>query len=482
MTVPDWLGRAAAARPRHPALVSADGTLDYRALDAEADAVAAALRALGLPAGARLGALLPNGVALVTLVHAAPRAGVLLVLLDPRATPDEVAALARRAGVSALVVDGSTAALATASGVPLLRTPLRAPARVVATAPPALDLDAPHTVVFTSGTSGTPRPVVLTAGNHLWSAAGSAARVGAPSTERWLACLPLWHVGGLAVVLRSAIHATTMVLHGRFQAEAVARALHEDRVTALSLVPTALARLARDAPPRDLRCALVGGAAAAPSLLHEAAATGWPVAPTYGCTEAASQVATAAPGDPRALDGTVGVPLLATDVRVVRPDGASAAAGETGEIQVRGATVGPGILAADGGIEPLAVDGWLRTADLGALDHDGTLRVVGRRDDVIVTGGENVAPDEVEAVLATLSGVAEVAVRAVPDPEWGHAVAAWVVPPAGAAAPTLEALRDGARGRLAPHKLPRRLYVVRTLPRTASGKVRRRELAPPDGR
>jgi len=472
--VPDWLARAAAARPDHPALVAPEETLTFRALETRVAAAAAAIRAWGLPPGARVGALLPNGTALVTLVHAVPRAGAVLVLLDPRAPAEEVARCGRAAALAALVADGDPRA--DAAGVPVVRVPLDGVAGA-APAPPLLDLDAPHTVVFTSGTSGPARPVVLTAGNHAWSAFGSAARLGAPPDERWLACLPLWHVGGLAGVVRSAIHATTVVLHPRFDAEAVARALDEDGVTMVSLVPTALARLARVRPPRRLRCALVGGAAAGADLLRAAAAHGWPVAPTYGCTEAASQVATAAPGDPRALDGTVGPPLLATRVRIARPDGSDAAPGEPGEIRVHGPTVARGVLEPDGAIRPLAADGWLATSDLGTLDADGVLRVLGRRDDVIVTGGENVSPAEVEHVLAALPGVGEVAVAGVRDAEWGEVVAAWVVPARDAAPPTLEELRAGARSRLAAHKLPRRLHLVERLPRTASGKVRRRALA-----
>jgi long-chain acyl-CoA synthetase len=158
-------------------------------------------------------------------------------------------------------------------------------------------------------------------------------------------------------------------------------------------------------------------------------------------------------------------------VRVVvgRADGDPAAAPQE-------VTVAPGVLDAHASVVPVAVDGWLDTADVGALDDDGVLRVLWRRDDVIVSGGENVSPTEVEAVLGTVAGVADVAVAGVPDPEWGHVVAAWVVPAAGGPPPTLDGLRATARARLAPHKLPRRLYVVDTLPRTASGKLRRHVL------
>jgi O-succinylbenzoic acid--CoA ligase len=444
MIVPDWLHRQAAVHPGHTALVAGDERVTFAELERRADALARRVRATG---ARRVGVMLPNGPRLVELIHAVPRAGATLVLLDPRLPPAERDAQVALAATDLVVgPDG----LPSASAPPW---------------DPVLDLDAPHTVVFTSGTSGAPKPVVLTAGNHLWSAAGSAARLGAHPDDCWLACLPLWHVGGLAIVLRAAIYGATVVLQQGFDLDAVVAAVRAERVTALSLVPTALRRLAGVAAPPSLRFVLVGGAAASPATLRRAAVDGWPVAPTYGCTEAASQIATALPGT---CEG-VGHPLLPTRVRIVREDGALAAPHEHGVIEVQGPTVS----AAQRG-----PDGWLRTNDIGALDDDGALHVLGRRDDVIVTGGENVAPAEVEAVLARLDGVGEVAVAGVDDAEWGRAVAAWIVP-AGGAAPSLERVRREARVWLAPHKLPKRLFVVDALPRTAAGKVRRTALRVP---
>jgi O-succinylbenzoic acid--CoA ligase len=453
--VPDWLRRQAAVRPEHPAVVTDTGMTSFAALDRRVDGIARRLRASDVQ---RVGSLLSNGLELIELIHAAPRAAVTLVLMDPRSTDVETRAQAAAAGVELLLrtshVDGP-----------------RAPSWE-----PTLDLDAVHTVVFTSGTSGGAKPVVLTGANHLWSAVASAARLGAHDDDRWLACLPLWHVGGLAIVLRAVIHGATVVVQSGFDVDAVARALAERRITMLSLVPTALGRLLDVRPPTTLRCALIGGAAASPSLLARSHANGWPVAPTYGCTEAASQVATACPGT---FDG-VGHPLFPTRVRIVRGDGTIAEPDEDGAIEVQGPTVTPGYLAPDGTVHDPTVDGWFRTGDLGRCDASGALHVLGRRDDVIVTGGENVAPTEVEAVLAGMPDVAEVAVAGVADAAWGQAVAAWVVPRDGTR-PSLDALRAAARAQLAPHKLPRRLFVVDALPRTAAGKVRRTALRVPHG-
>jgi O-succinylbenzoic acid--CoA ligase len=477
--VPDWLNRQAAARPHQPAIVTRGRITTWAALEGRVARAVVALGAAGIGPGARVATLLPNGLALVTLIHAAPRAGAALVPLDPHAPAAEVARIVSVTRPGLVVVERTRASAARAAADRArvsvedlfdVDQPANDPA-------PRLDLEAPHTIIGTSGTTGEPKAVVLTAANHLWSALGSGARLGACPGDRWLACLPLWHVGGLAIVLRSAIFGFGVVLEPGFQLEAVARALAHDGVTMISLVPTALGRLlsARVPPPPSLRCALIGGAAAAAALLARAQAAGWPVAPTYGATEAASQIATAAPDDAAILHGSVGHPLWPTRVRILRTDGSEATPDESGQIAVQGPTVARGYLRRDQRIARVTVDGWLRTGDLGRRAADGTLTVLGRSDERIITGGENVAPAEVEAVLQQLPGVAEVAVAGIPDPEWGQAVTAWIVPRPGAAL-TLDGLRAAARAHLAPYKLPRRLVLVDALPRAASGKVRRRAL------
>ena len=300
------------------------------------------------------------------------------------------------------------------------------------------DLDAPALTVRTSGSTAEPKEVELTYGNWLWSALGSAVALGHPASERWLCALPLTHVGGLSILLRSVIAATTVLLHERWNTEAVLLGL--DDATIVSLVPTTLQRLldAGLREPPALRHALLGGAPIPPALLERAREAGVPVTPTYGLTEACSQVA------------TDGVPLFCTRVEL---DG-------DGEILVSGPTVAGG--------------GMLRTGDLGRWAGDGRLEVVGRKADTIITGGENVAPAEVEAVLEQHPAVAEAAVHGRPDPEWGEAVVATVVLSGEA---TADELRAYAAERLDGFKVPKAI-TTRTarLPRTASGKLLRRAL------
>jgi O-succinylbenzoic acid--CoA ligase len=306
------------------------------------------------------------------------------------------------------------------------------------------DLDATAIVVHTSGSTGAPRPVELTYGNWLWSALGSGVALGVDPSERWLCTLPLTHVGGLSILLRSAVYGTSIVLHERFETDRVLAELHDPAgPTLVSLVPTTLARLldAGLRKPPALRWALLGGAPLPAALLDRAAAAGVPVAPTYGLTEACSQVA------------THGVPLFCTRVRL----------SAEGEILVAGPTVAP----ASGPV--------LHTGDLGRIDERGRLTVTGRLSDTIVTGGENVAPTEVEAVLAAHPAVAEAAVHGRADPDWGEAVVATVVLRPGAEA-TAEALRRHCAAQLAAFKVPKTVAFARELPRTASGKVARSAL------
>ncbi|MDX6648383.1 MAG: o-succinylbenzoate---CoA ligase [Solirubrobacteraceae bacterium] len=434
-TVPAWLPRAAGAAPARAALVTPGETVPYADLLARADVGARRLAALGAGPGDRVAVLLPPGVAFAETLHACWRLGAIAVPVDVRLGEAERAAQV----AGALVVDEPLAG-------PEAAVPLR----------DEHDLSAVAAIVHTSGSSGEPKAVELTFGNWLWSALGSAVALGLDPAERWLSALPLSHVGGLSILVRSAIYGTTAVVHERFEADRVAAALGD--ATLVSLVPTMLGRVldAGRVPTRGdrsggpLRCALIGGGPVPPDLMARAAEAGIPLAQTYGLTEACSQVTTSEIGDPT----TAGPPLFCTRVEIAAD----------GEILVRGPTIAP------------AAGHRLRTGDLGTLDAQGRLTVVGRKADTIVTGGENVAPAEVEAVLEAHPAVAEAAVTGRPDPEWGEAVVALVVPRDGMNVDAQE-LRAHCRAHLAGFKVPKAIELASELPRTPSGKLRRNALA-----
>jgi O-succinylbenzoic acid--CoA ligase len=407
--VSDWLTAAAAKHPDRVAIEGVERSLTYSELREAALARSREVR------GSRVALALPAGEDFVIALHACLMAGAAAVPIDLRLKPAEQEQ--RRAAVD---VD------------------VEAPS----------DDDVPMAVMHTSGTTAAPKPVVLSRGNFLASALGSAVALGLDPAERWLCPMPLTHVGGLSIPIRSAIYATSAILHGRFDTDAVLSELMdpERRITLVSLVPTMLARLldAGLAQPPTLRWALLGGGPIAPALLDRASAAGVPVAPTYGMTEACSQIA------------TFGWPLAGVDVRVLGD----------GEVLVRGPIVSAGAVSGDG---------WLHTGDLGRFDERGRLEIIGRVADTIVSGGENVAPAEVEAVLLEHPAVIDAAVHARADPEWGEAVVATVVLRDGARA-SFEELRAHCAARLAAFKLPKRVEFAEVLPRTPSGKLLRRQL------
>ncbi|MBI5948714.1 MAG: o-succinylbenzoate--CoA ligase [Chloroflexi bacterium] len=468
--LPDWLTHRAAVLPRHPAIVAGGEIVTYRELHGRALRLAGALAEMGAGPGRLVGLLAPNSLAFAETVHAAMQLGAILLPLNLRLTAEELAYQLRDAGAEVLLCTTETAdaaaAAATRAGV---REPVVLPVEGGAAIAPR-ETHAPddvHSIIYTSGTTGSPKGAALTYGNYWASAAGSAFNIGVSPGDRWLACMPLFHVGGLSILLRSVIYGTTAVIHERFEEAAVNRALREDGVSLLSVVPTMLERMlvADDRPfPPSVRCVLVGGGPVSEELLRRAMERGLPVVQTYGLTEAASQVATLAPGDALAHLGSAGKPLVTTEMRVDSPPG------EPGEILVRGATVSPGYWR-DGRVEPQGGDGWLHTGDIGRLDGEGFLFVLDRRDDLIVSGGENVYPAEVEAALAGHPAVRAAAVVGIPDQRWGQVVAAAVVVEPGFDPGVLDGWLEV---RLAPFKRPRRFVAVEELPMTANGKVQRR--------
>ncbi len=311
------------------------------------------------------------------------------------------------------------------------------------TLPDARSIEAGDALVMaTSGSTGTPKGVVLTHTAIAASATATSARLGMTPADTWLACLPLAHVGGLSVITRALHTGTGLVVHDGFDAARVTAAARQG-ATAVSLVATALARI----DPGVFRTIVLGGARP-PSTLPRNTHT------TYGLTETGSGVVY----DGRPLDGV--------EVRIsAEHDG-----DDIGEVLIRCPML---LRAYRDGSTPLDDAGWLHTGDLGRWLADGRLHVEGRRGDMIITGGENVWPEAVEAILATHPGVAEVAVAGVADPEWGQRVVAWVVPAASGPAPTLSECRAHVAEQMPAFCAPKELHTVAALPRTALGKVQR---------
>jgi O-succinylbenzoic acid--CoA ligase len=440
MILDNWLAQRAQTSPDRIALLAGETELSYAELEAEATRVARRLAARGVRSEATVAIIRPASAEYVVLLHALMKLGAIAYPLNPGLADVELEEQLDRLK-PALVLGQEDHLTMTEADLPLLGEH---------------HLDAVHCRILTSGTSGGPRAVGLTYGNHLWSAVGSAFNLGVDPGDRWLCCLPLHHVAGLEIILRSVIYGTGAIVQDGFDTEAVALSLERRGATLLSLVTTQLSRLLEAGV--DLsgpRAILVGGGPVTREVLEEAIGRGAKVVQTYGLTEAASQVTTLAPQDARRKLGSAGRPLLTTHLRI-----------QDGEILVQGPVVAPGC--AD-------EDGWLHTGDLGRIDEEGFLYVEDRLGDVIVSGGENVLPAEVEEVLLSHPEVADAAAVGRADEEWQEAVAAVVVLREGAAVDS-EDLRRHCAESLASYKVPKRFEFVSELPRTASGKLMRRAL------
>ncbi len=464
--------RTAAARA---ALKFGNRRWSYQQLDSEVSRWTAVLYSKGVRPGSRVALLCGNRPELVFIVHALGRLDAAAVPLNVRLTRAELEPLLERL-VPRLAVaeDRWRDLLRECSTIESLAEEAQRLARGPGEPKTgARESGSLLAILFTSGTSGPPKGAELTWGNFLASAKASAENLGGDADQRWLACLPLYHVGGLAMLLRTASYGAQLVLHPRFDPEAVSASIDAEEITHLSLVENALAQTlsARGGKPypATLRAALIGGGSVSVDLLERARRASMPVLQTYGLTEATSQVTTERLG---AADGrTCGLPLHGLKVRVVDGDGLALATGDVGEIEVRGPTVMRGYWA-DPAATALALNGeWLRTQDLGALDEKGRLTVFARRSDLIVSGGENVYPAEVERAIATHPAIAEVAVVSRDDARWGQVPIAALVLRGVADAPG--DLHQWCRAKLAAFKVPRRWLTFEALPRNSTGKVDR---------
>jgi O-succinylbenzoic acid--CoA ligase len=443
-----WIEAGNLQRPTAPALLAPNGRWTYAELAEEARRGAAFLRSQGLASG-NIAAIAGGACELAMAALACSAARLALLPLDP------LTADARWPALLALGGAGTKR---------LLPLPTELPASADlpdrSAAPSAIAL-----VIATSGSTGTPKAVMLTPANLDAAASASNERLPLAAGDIWLDCLPLHHIGGISILYRCARAGATVLLHEGFDAAAVWRDLQHQPVTHISLVPAMLARLLDcangSAPPASLRYALLGGAALSRPLFERALATGWPICPTWGMSECAAQAATLLQPTTNWREGEVGTLLSGFELRI----------DDTLGIALRGPQVMAGYLNPRQ-VPGLGLDnGWLTTADLGRIDSAGQLCLLGRADDMLISGGVKVHPLEVESCLAACPGVADVAVTALVDPVWGDSLVALIVGTADA-----EAIRDWSCKHLASAQRPRRVLRIERLPRNLLGKLERSAL------
>ncbi|HEX2910583.1 MAG TPA: o-succinylbenzoate--CoA ligase [Chloroflexia bacterium] len=483
---PNWLLQQVRERPQALAALDRNEKLTFEALYRQADKVARKLAAANIEPGKRVAVLMGSGLPFVVTVHALMQLRAVLVPLNLRLTPAELSWQLADVQADLLLADATHAEVGQAiaeavPGLPCLVSLEELP-EADYTPAPYYNPDDLHTIIYSSGTTGKPKGVRLLYRNHFYNASGSAQNLPAGPDDLWLAVLPLFHVGGLSIILRGLFYGMPLLVHESFNPAEVNRALDEQGVTIISVVANMLARMLderQDRPyPPTFRAMLVGGGPVPAPLLERCARSGIPVIQTYGMTETASQAVTLAPQDALRKLGSAGLPLPGVELRLEL--GGEAANGleqeGVGEILLRGPSITPGY---DGRPEETARawrEGWFHTGDLGRLDAEGYLYVVDRRNDLIISGGENVYPAEVEAVLLGHPGVEEAGVIGIPDPRWGQVVMAFIKPRPGAKLDEAE-IKEYCAAQLARYKVPSVVrFTGENLPRNAAGKLLRRVL------
>lgn len=455
-----WLIRAAARHPEAAALIVADRAYTNRELHDRTAMLAGRLQTRGLLLEEVAAVQLSSAESLALIAHAVSRLGCALLPLNPVLPAGRRDVLIRLAGAQRDATGVVLDALAD-TGAGNLPEPTSWVANGI------------ELLIATSGTQGEPKAVMLSGANLQAGTLASHSRLPLAAGDAWLACLPLYHIGGMAILYRCAEAGATVVLHEGFDPLRVWRDLDTYRVSHISLVPAMLAKLldaGRDAPPpATLKYALVGGGPLSAALAQRARAAGWPVCATYGMSEAGSQVATLCDLSKDWVSGQVGAPLPGFEVEIVDENGCPIAG--AGRIRIRGGAVMAGY--ANPQRQPgLGLEqGWFVSGDLGCFDDQGKLTVLGRHDDTLVSGGVNVHPQAVEEVLKRCPGVTDVALAAVVDDTWGDLLVAFV---AGEASD--EALEKWCREALPSAMRPRRFAHVPALPRNVLGKLERQAL------
>ncbi|MEU9944717.1 acyl-CoA synthetase [Streptomyces lavendulae] len=466
---------------------SPTAAVSYRELDDRSGRLARALLDRGVGAGDRVAYLGLNSPALITTLLACSAVGAVFVPVNHRLAADEVADVLADCDPRVLVAEAGQEVLAGAvvpglavtavlgigedGRVPGARLPL-------GTAPVPAGEDTLAALLYTSGSTGRPKGVRLTHGNLWWNCVNVWSLLDTRPQDVVLVAAPMFHIGGLnALTLPTLLRGGTVVVHRAFDPRSCLDALVTHGVTGFFGVPAMFSALADlpEFPAADLsrlRCAVVAGAPVPPQLIRRYAGHGVLLQQAWGLTETAPFATYLPPGQTQERTGSAGIAMPYTEVRVADPaDPARTAAPLVrGEILVRGPNVTRGYWNnAETTALSFTEDGWFRTGDIGHLDEDGYLWVVDRLKEMIISGGENIYPAEVERHLVELPGIRDAAVIGMPDPTWGEMVAAVVVSEDGG--PALDTVREALAARLARYKLPRVLVTVPALPRNGSGKT-----------
>ncbi|MFJ8778807.1 long-chain fatty acid--CoA ligase [Streptomyces sp. NPDC102476] len=480
-----WPARRARKTPHRTALIHGDTTFTYAELHTRVTRLAHALRARGIRRGDRVAYLGPNHPCYLETLFAAGSLGAVFVPLNTRLAGPEIGYQLSDSGARALVYGPSHAGLvAGLPGSTDVRTYVEVGAeyeRLLAESAQE-PIDEPVTaddtciIMYTSGTTGRPKGAMLTHGNLTWNAINVLVDTDLIADERALVSAPLFHTAGLNMLtLPVLLKGGTCVLVEAFEPNATFDLIEQHRITFMFGVPTMFEQVARhprwaDADLSSLRILTCGGSPVSSPLIAAYQERGLTFLQGYGMTEASPGTLFLDAEHAVGKAGSAGVPHFFSDVRVVRPDLAPVDVGETGEVVLRGPHVMPGYWGLPEETAASFADGWFRSGDAARVDEDGYVFIVDRIKDMIISGGENIYPAEIEDLLLGHPDIAECAVIGVPDDKWGEVPRAVVVPREGSAPDPDEVLASLA-GRLAKYKIPKSVVIADGLPRTASGKL-----------
>ncbi|WP_417899215.1 o-succinylbenzoate--CoA ligase [Bacillus haimaensis] len=480
--VPNFLLKRASLTPNRIAIEMDQQKLTFAQLNQRSLDIASKLYANGVRAGDAISVFMKNSMEMAILLFALKHIGAITVLHNLRLTPNELAFQLKNSRSKLLVTDAEKVN-------PLLKVLVEEEGGIISMdalsqweAGPfplveEFQLDLVDTIMYTSGTTGHPKGVKQTYGNHFWSASGSALNLGLYEKDAWLATVPLFHISGLSILMRGVIYGMRVVLHEKFDAEKVNEDIMSKGVTIVSVVSTMLQQLLDELGektyPGTFRCMLAGGGPIPLPVLKECEKKGIPVFQTYGMTETCSQIVTLSPEAALLKIGSAGKALFSCQVKIV-DENKEVPAGQAGEIVVKGPNVTPGYFHNEEATTRAIKDGWLHTGDIGYLDEDGFLYVLDRRNDLIISGGENVYPAEIEAVLLEHPSIGDAGVAPMEDDRWGQVPVAFVV--LKNLDVSEDEIVDFASQRLARYKVPKKILKVTELPRNAANKLVRRRL------
>jgi O-succinylbenzoic acid--CoA ligase len=477
--MPNLLKKRAFLTPDRAAIYFQEETFSFKQLYDSAVKIAGQLKTCGVAKGDFVAVMLTNHLETVVILFALQLLGVTAVILNNRLSSSEIEWQLNDSKAVLLILESAFLEKAPAIRK-ITKDELFATTNTNPEIQEEVDLSETCTIMYTSGTTGNPKGVIQTYGNHWWSAIGSALNLGYAEEDAWLCAVPLFHISGYSILMKSVIYGMPIVLHESFDAQKTIEDIRRKHVTIMSVVGTTLTRivdaLEGEHLPDYFRCMLLGGGPAPLPLLKACVEREIPVFQTYGMTETSSQIVTLAPEYSFRKLGSAGKPLFPSQIRIEKEDGRLAHANEEGEIVVKGPNVTSGYLYRPEATKEKIHDGWLYTGDMGYLDEEGFLYVLDRRSDLIISGGENIYPAEVEAVLLGHSCVADAGVTAAQDDVWGQVPIAFIVTKPGGSICSEDELRHYCTEQLAKYKVPKRIYFVEHLPRNAAKKLLRRKL------